>query len=55
MESAYSVRREKSLPKLHRAVWKGKLDKVKKLTVNIKTSQLNAADKEQRCMTAPSS
>ena len=48
MESVYSVRKVKDLPKLHRAVWKGNLEKVRRLTKSVKTSELNSTDKEKR-------
>ena len=44
----YNVQKEKELPKLHRAVWKGNLEKVMKLTKSVKTSELNSTDKEKR-------
>lgn len=48
VQTVYHVQKEKELPKLHRAVWKGNLDKVKKLTKSMKTSELNSTDKEKR-------
>ena len=42
------IAKEKDLPKLHRAVWKGDLMKVKQLTKNAKERELNARDKEDR-------
>lgn len=42
------MKKVKELPKLHRAVWKGNLEKVKKLTKSIKRSDLNSTDKEKR-------
>ena len=46
--SLYHVQKEKAIPKLHRAVWKGNITKVRKLTVNMKKSELNSTDKEKR-------
>ena len=48
VQDAYVIAKEKDLPKLHRAVWKGDLTKVKQLTKNVKESELNARDKEER-------
>ena len=44
----YNIQKERELPKLHRAVWKGNLEKVMKLTKGMKTSELNSTDKEKR-------
>ena len=48
VQDAYVIAKEKDLPKLHRAVWKGDLTKVKQLTKNAKERELNARDKEER-------
>ena len=44
----YNVQKERELPKLHRAVWKGNFEKVMKLTKGMKMSELNSTDKEKR-------
>ena len=44
----YLVRKVKDLPKLHRAVWKEDINKVKAATNGIKTSVLNSHDKWKR-------
>ena len=48
VQDAYVITKEKDLPKLHRAAWKGDLAKVKQMTKNIKKSDLNSRDKEAR-------
>jgi ankyrin repeat protein len=48
VQSVYSVQKIKSLPRLHRAVVKGNLPKAKKLSLRMKTGELNATDKEKR-------
>ena len=48
VQDAYVIAKEKDLPKLHRAAWKGDLTKVKQMTKNVKKSDLNARDKEAR-------
>ena len=45
----YVIPKEKDLPKLHRAVWKGDLVKVQQITKNFKKNEVNAVDKEKRC------
>ena len=47
----YSISKVKDLPKLHRAVWKCNMHKVKTATKGIKTSELNAFDKGRRYVT----
>ena len=44
----YVVTKVKDLPKLHRAVWKEDLDKVKSVTSGIKKAALNGLDKNKR-------
>ena len=44
----YTVVKVKDLPKLHRAVWKCDMNKVKIATKGIKPSILNSFDKERR-------
>ncbi len=44
----YVVSKPKDLPKLHRAVWKGDISKVKSSTNVIRTSVLNSLDKSKR-------
>ena len=44
----YNIQKERELPKLHRAVWKGNFEKVMKLTKGMKMSELNSTDKEKR-------
>ena len=36
------------LPKLHRAVWKGDLNKVKSVTKGLKSKDISTFDKEHR-------
>ena len=47
----YVVNKPKDLPKLHRAVWKGNLSKVKNSTNGIRKSVLNSLDKGKRLAT----
>lgn len=47
-DGGYSVPKVKDLPKLHRAVWKCDMNKVKTATKGIKTNDLNAFDKGRR-------
>lgn len=44
LPDACTVTQEKKLPKLHRAVWKCDLKRVKKLLHNITEKELNAQD-----------
>ncbi len=48
VECVYEVKKVKDLPKLHRAVWKKDINKVKAITNGSKASVLNAYDKEKR-------
>ena len=43
--SGYSISKDKDLPKLHKAVWSGDLNKVKQLA---KKGDVNQLDKENR-------
>ena len=45
---AYVISKVKDLPKLHRAVWKGNMTKVKSITKGIRKKDLNATDKAKR-------
>ena len=47
-EASYTVAKVKDLPKLHRAVWKCDMKKVKTATKGIKKNDLNAFDKSHR-------
>ena len=42
------VNKPKELPKLHRAVWKGDLSKVKASTSSMRITTLNSLDKAKR-------
>ena len=47
-ECMYVVAKVKDMPKLHRAVWRGDLIKVKSISNGIRKTVLNTGDKEQR-------
>ena len=47
-DAGYAVAKVRKLPKLHRAVWKCKVEKVMKVTKKMKIKKLNTYDKHQR-------
>lgn len=48
VQDAYVVSRLKDLPKLHKAVWKGEVARVKHLTKDLKKGEVDATDKMKR-------
>ena len=46
--NGYVIPKDKDLPKLHRAAWKGDLVKVQQITKSFKKNEVNAVDKEKR-------